>query len=266
MKNALDDISTNYLLAIRFSIAALGLSFSLFSKKRRLPRKAVLQGLLVGLVIYAAFAVQTYGLVLTTAGKNALVTGFYVILVPLFGWVLYKKHPERRILLCGLAMIIGIALLTIEDDLSVNMGDLLTLLSAVLYAVEIIMVDRWGADADVFAFTCVQFIAAAIPAWIFAFCFESFPAAWNADMVFNLAYSGLVATLLAITLMNVGIRYANPDYAALFMSTESAFGVLFGVIFLQERMTTRMFMGCLIVLLALTLAQIKSKKEVSHGV
>jgi len=261
MKNALDGIDTNYLLAIRFSLAALALSFTLFQKKRRLPKKAVVHAILVGVVIYAAFAVQTYGLALTTAGKNALVTGFYVVLTPFFCWALFKERPDRRMILCALAMLLGIGLLTIEEDLSVNLGDLLTLCCAVLYAIEIIMVDRWTPDVDIFSFTAVQMYASAASAWLVALFVEDFPTVWNMSMVWNLLYCGLVATLLAFVLMNIGIRHADPDYAALFMSTESAFGVFFGVVFLNERMTGRMWAGCILVLLALLISQLKFKKK-----
>ena len=265
MKNALDTIPVNYLLAFRFLIGALGLSFSLLNKKHKISRALVGHSAIVGLLLYASFAVQTYGLALTSAGKSAMITAVYVILVPIFGWALYKKRPAGRILFAACLMLAGVALVSWDGaNDGVNAGDMLTLLCGVLYAVEIMAVDRFGEGVDVFQFSCLQFAFASAIAFLGAGLVEDFPRVWTADMYGALAYCGLASTLIAMTLMNIGIKYASPDYASLFMSTESAFGCLFGVLFLQEGMSAMMLLGCLIILAALTISQIdfgKRKRE-----
>lgn len=260
MKNALSSIPVNYLLALRFAIAAAGLSFSLFRKPRP-SRKLLWQSAVVGALLYTAFAAQTYGLMFTTAGKSALITALYVVLVPLFGWALTHKRPEGRIFVAGSVMLLGIALLSLGDNSRMNMGDLLTLLCGVLYAAEIIAVGRYGEDVDTMQFTCLQFAFASLFSFLAAGTLETFPRQWTGDMFFALAYCSLAATLMGITLMNVGIRYATPAYASLFMSTESAFGCLFGVLLLGERMTPRMLVGCAMILIALVISQL----DLSHG-
>ena len=261
MKNALESIPVNYLLAIRFAIGAAGLGFSLFRGRQKLTRSLLLHSAIVGLLLYLSFAVQTYGLVFTTAGKSALITAVYVVLVPLFGWILYKKRPEGRILIAAGVMLLGIALLSWPGKSRVNIGDMMTLICGVLYAVEIMAVDRYGQNVDIFQFSCLQFAFAAAFALIPALLFEKFPASWTPDMLGAMAYCGLAATLIAMTLMNIGIRYASPNYASLFMSTESAFGFIFGVLFLQERMNLRMAVGCASVLMALVLSQLQFTKK-----
>ncbi|MDO5111924.1 MAG: DMT family transporter, partial [Clostridia bacterium] len=152
MKNALDSIPVNWLLVFRFSIGALGLSFSLFNKKHRITKALVGHCALIGFLMYAAFAAQTYGLGMTTAGKNALITAIYVVLVPLFGWYVNKKRPPMRTLAAAFIMLIGIALLSWSGAGGVNLGDVLTLLCGVFYALEIMAVDRYGADVDMLQF------------------------------------------------------------------------------------------------------------------
>ena len=93
MKNALDAIPVNYLLAMRFSIGALGLCYTLFSKTHPLNKRVLLGGVATGFFMYAAFATQTYGLMFTTAGKNALITAVYVVLVPLVLWAWRGVKP-----------------------------------------------------------------------------------------------------------------------------------------------------------------------------
>lgn len=258
MKNALDSISTNYLLAIRFTMGALGLSYTLFSKKHPLETRTLLGGLITGFCLYAAFATQTYGLMYTTAGKNALITAVYVVLVPIALWIWKGLRPNRRVLGAALMMLGGIALLSLQGEGGVNIGDILTLLCGILYAVHILSVDSFS-DRNVMQLTCLQFAFAAGFAWLGGLSFETFPKSFTPSMLWELAYCGIAATLLALTMMNVGIKYASPTYASLFMSTESAFGCLFGVIFLQEAFTGRMAVGCLFILLALVLSQLPEK-------
>ena len=216
---------------------------------------------LIGFLIYASFATQTYGLARTTAGKNALITAVYVVLVPLFGWYAYKKRPSARVLIAAVLMLLGIALLSLSGEGGVNIGDVLTLICGVLYAVEIMAVDRYGGNVDLLQFSCLQYVFSALFALIPALLFEEFPRVWNGEMLFALGYCGIAATLISMTLMNVGIRYASPNYASLLMSTESAFGCLFGVIFLHEAFSARMAAGCVLILAALLLSQLRGKRE-----
>ncbi len=261
MKNALGSISTNYLLAIRFTMGALGLCYTLFSKNRPLQKRTLLGGLVTGFCLYAAFAVQTYGLIFTTAGKSALITAVYVVLVPLALWLWKGLRPAKRVMVAALLMLCGIALLSLQGEGGINIGDVLTLLCGALYAVHICAVDNF-ADLDVMQLTCLQFAFAAGFAWLGGLCFETFPSSFTPSMIGELAYCGIAATLLALTMMNVGIKYASPTYASLFMSTESAFGCLFGVLFLGEIFTGRMALGCLLILTALVLSQLPQKQAV----
>ncbi len=264
MKNALESMPTNYLLALRFSIGAIGLVYFLFSKKRPLNRKTILRGLMLGVLLYSAFAAQTYGLMFTTAGNNALLTAFYVVIVPFLIWGLKKRRPERRIFFAAGLMLLGIGLLSIQYNFSINIGDLLTLLCAILYAGHIVCVDRFSGDSDIMQLTCLQLAFAAVLAWIFGLCFEKFPAHFSPQMLSELAYCGIGATLIALTIMNVGIKYAAPEYASLFMSTEAGFGCLFGVIFLGETLSGRMWAGCALILLALVVSQVDVDRIARH--
>lgn len=271
MKNALDAIPVNWLLFFRFLIGGLGLGFSLLRNPRAITRRLLWQSAVVGLLLYLAFAVQTYGLMFTSAGKNALITAFYVILVPLFGWVFQKKRPEKRVLAAALLMLLGVTLLCWNKEGGINIGDLLTFLCSILYAVEIMAVDKYEQGVDILQFSSLQLLFAALFAAVPALLFEPIPRAWTADMISALAYCGLGATLLAMTFMNVGIRYASPNYASLLMSTESAFGVVFGILFLDETLHARAAAGCAAVLLALCISQLdlgmlRKKKGVRHGI
>ena len=256
MKNALDNISTNYLLAIRFAIGALGLCYTLFSKKTPVNKYALLGGAVTGGCLYGAFAVQTYGLMYTTAGKNALITAIYVVLVPFILWMRRRERPDARVMVAAVMMLAGIALLSLNGGEGMSIGDFLTLLCGIGYALHIIYVDKFEQRVDVMQLTCLQFAFASAYAWIAALLFEQPPAHFGPETIGALAYCGVAGTLIALTLQNVGIKYASPEYASLFMSTEAAFGCIFGVVFLNETMTGRMTVGCILILCALALSQV----------
>ena len=259
MKSALVSFGVHYLLALRFSIGAAGLCFMLFSKKHPLQRTHVLWGLACGVLLYLAYTVQTYALSLTTAGKNAMITTIYVVLVPFMNWWATRNKPKRRVLLAALLMLGGVALLSLNERLSINLGDLLTLCCGVLYAVHITLVGKYGKGANPLQFSCLQFTAAAVCGWVGGLCFETFPTAFTPQMLFELAYCGIGATLIALTLMNIGVQYTSPETASLITSTEAMFGAMFGAIFLNEHMTDRMLWGCALVMVALVVAQVDVK-------
>ncbi len=266
MKNALDSISTNYLLAIRFTIGTVGLCYTLFSKKHPLNGYALLGGAVTGALLYGAYVVQTYGLIYTTAGKNALITALYVVLVPFILWIQRKERPDTRVMVAAVMMLCGIALLSLNGSDGMNIGDFLTLLCGIGYALHIVYVDKFEQRVDVMQLTCLQFLFAAVYSWIAALLFEQPPASFSRETIGALAYCGIAGTLFALTLQNVGIKYASPEYASLFMSTEAAFGCIFGVIFLHEAMTGRALLGCILILCALVLSQVdwkavKAKKK-----
>lgn len=161
--------------------------------------------------------------------------------------------------MAAVMMIIGIALLTTDGGGSINIGDVLTLCCSLGYAIQIVLVDGYAKKYDLMQLTCLQFWFSALYGWIAALLFEQPPVNMGGDTVFALAYCGIACTLIGLTLQNVGVKYASPEYATLFMSTESAFGCIFGVIFLHETMTARMLVGGLMVVAALMLSQVEWK-------
>lgn len=259
-KNALDNFGPNYLLAIRFTIGALGLAYSLVLYRHRLTKRTVIGGAVTGALICMAYVIQTYGLMFTTAGKNALLTAVYVVLTPLFSWWIEKRRPKAHVLIAGGIMLAGIALLSLNESFSIGFGDGLTLICSIAYALHIIAVHAYSSDSDVMQLTCLQFAFAAVFSWILALALETPPGPLTGEMVWEITYCGVGSTLVALTLMNIGVKYASPEYASLFMSTEAGFGCLFGVIFLHEAMTSRMLLGCVLVLIALALSQIDIKE------
>lgn len=281
MKNTLSVVSPNYILAFRFTTGAIGLSFILFRSRNRLGLKDILRGLLVGICLYAAFTLQTIGLQFISAGKNAMITSIYVVLVPFLMWMFKRGRPQLRSIISALMCFVGIALLSMADGgseassiESVKLfglvlsghtlelfGIALTLLSGVMFAMHIVVVSIFSEKMDVMPITFFQFFFAAIFAWIAAGLFETFPTAMTTETYLSLGYVCVFATLLALTFQNVGVQNAPATLASLILCTESLFACILSAIILREPLSFSMIMGCVLILSSMLISQLNIKRR-----
>ncbi len=264
VKNSLDYVSPIYMLAFRFTIAGITLALVFMKRLRHMNKKLLAHGALVGFFLFAAYLVQTIGCDYTTAGKNAFLTTIYVVVVPFLGWALRKGKPDRYCVAAAFIAIAGIGLLTLEGDFSVNIGDMLTLVCGILFALQIIYIDQYTETDDPVLIAIWQIIFAAVYSWITAFIAGGeFPAEalGSSSVVLSMLYLGLFSTMIAFVLQNVCQKYLRPATASLLMSTESVFGVLCSVLFLHELMNGRMVIGCALIFAAIVLNEIKPGKN-----
>ncbi|MBQ4040943.1 MAG: DMT family transporter, partial [Oscillospiraceae bacterium] len=141
-KNTLDDISTLHLLAIRFSIATV-LMFIIAAKDiKKINRSYIKGGVLMGIALACAYIVQTYGLVYTTPGKNAFLTASYVVMTPFLYWAYKKRRPGKHNLVAAFLCLIGVGLISVDESMNINIGDILTIICGVFYAIHIIIIDE----------------------------------------------------------------------------------------------------------------------------
>ncbi len=259
VKDSLDIVPPIYMLAFRFTIAAVALWLIFWKKMRRMNRRDLYSGAVLGFFLFLSYALQTIGCGLTTAGKNAFLTTVYVVLVPFFHWIFSRKRPDGYSVAAALTAIVGIGLLSLTDDLSINTGDVLTLLCGIGFAIHILFIDRYTETQDPIILSVLQFAAAAALSWLTAPLFDGgFPTGvFTGKTVTSMLYLGLISTMLAFLLQMICQKYTNPSLAALFLSTESVFGVIFSGIFLHEALTARMYAGCLLMLIAVLTAETK---------
>ena len=258
MKSSLGSLPLNWFNFLRHALATLLLCWIPFTKK--MDWAVLWRGVVIGLLHYATTQAQNYGLLFTTAGKCALITGSYAVIVPLMNWALTRKRPPARILVAAVVMVVGVGLLSIQDDLTLSYGDMFVLLCAVLCSVNIIATDRYVKKCDPLMLAFVTIASCTLCSLVGGLALEPFPTELGSDILFPLIYSGALGVMGGFVLTNVAQVYARPEYASLFMSTESAFGCLFGVMLLGETLTGRMGAGCALVLVALFLSQVQFKR------
>ena len=259
MKDALDALPVQYLLAIRFTTGAVLLSIFCWKKWRDFTADYLWRGAIIGLMLYTAYSVQTYGLTLTTPSKNAFLTSVYCVMVPFFYWIFAKIKPDKSNVIAAVLCVAGVGLVGLTGDLTVNPGDGLTLLCAVFYALHIVSVAKVSPNKDIYLLTVFQFAFAGLYAWIGGLFTETFPARElaNPAVFLPLAYLAVMATTVALLFQNVGQIYSDPASASVILSLESVFGVLCSVLFAGDQVNGRMLAGFALIFVAVVCSETK---------
>jgi len=183
------------------------------------------------------------------------------MIVPFLSWIVDRVRPDAYNFIAAAVCIAGIGLVSLGSGLSVEKGDVLTLVGGFFFAAHMVAVARFGRDKDPAIFTAVQFAAAAVPAWIVWAVFESrgtdFAILVSPGAVFDLVYLIVGATAACMLLQNIGQKYTDPSSAALILTLESVFGVIFSVIFYHERLTPRLAAGFSLIFIAVVISETK---------
>ena len=220
-------------------------------------------GLPCGIALFIAAGLQQMGIVHTTAGKAGFITAMYIVLVPILGIFLHKKPPITSWIGVVLA-VIGLYLLSCVGVSQVNIGDVYLLGCALGYAVQITLVDQIGSAVDGLRLNCVQSLFCGIFSGTVMFLTEE-PVLSNILACWiPLVYAGIFSLGIAFSLQIIGQQHLEPTPAALIMSLESVFAVLFGWLLLHERMSAAELSGCVLVFIAVILSQVPVKKK-THG-
>lgn len=260
VKDSVDTIPPVYMVSIRYTIAAVLLGFVLIPQFKKLNRYYWIHGSVTGLMLALGYITQTIGCKYTTAGKNAFLTTIYVILIPLISWPLNKKRPHFVVFLSAVMALVGIGLLALRNEggvLGFNVGDILTLICGLFYALHIIFTAKFSQDKNPVILTWIQFIVASVFSWAVSPLIDgSFSVALlkSSRVIFSMLYLGIFSSLVAFLLQNICLKYMESSLASLFLSLESVFGVIFSAIFLRERMTLVMIIGCVLIFAAITIA------------
>lgn len=217
-------------------------------------------GVICGLALFAASSLQQIGLVYTDAGKAGFLTAMYIVFVPFLGLFLGQR-PGRNALLSLIPAIVGLYLLSCTSVSGINKGDVLLLLCAVAFSVQILLIDRHCAGLDGLKLNCIQALVAAVLSVPWALLTETVDASRIASCWLPLGYAGVLSMGVAYTLQIVGQKRVAPSAAALLMSLESVFAALFGWLLLHETMTRAEELGCVLVFAAVVISQLPEKKE-----
>lgn len=261
VKSALSGITPLFFLAIRFAIAFAFLALVYWRKWKTLNQSTLLAGLLIGLFLFAGYALQTVGLKYTTASNAGFITGLSVVLVPVFTVFLTRKAPPFACCLGVIMAVVGLGLLSFGDSLSLNKGDLLVLGCAVAYALHIIMVGIYAPRFDPALLTVIQIGFVAVASAIGGVLTEPLPRQLNEAVWFALLFTAIPATSLAFLIQNQLQRFTSANRTAIILTMEPVFAALSGVLLLNEVLTGRSLAGCALILSGMLISGWKQEEK-----
>ena len=216
---------------------------------------ALLGGVLCGILLGVASALQQYGLLFTSVSKAGFITTLYVIFVPIFS-VFARKHQGINIWVAVIFATVGLYLLCINESASLSFGDTLVFICSIFYALQIMAVDKFVGKTEPVLLSAIQFLTVGVLSLIPALIFEAPSLSALADAFLPIAYAGIMSSGVAYTLQVFAQKFADPAVAAITMSFESVFAVLAAAVLLHERLSLKEGIGCLIMFLAIILAQL----------
>ncbi len=255
MKDALSNVRTFQLLAIRFTLAGLLLALIFRKRLMQSARSILAHGAVCGVLLLAGYATQTFGLMTVSPGTNAFLTSVYCVMVPFMAWAVYRKVPTAYNWAAAVMCVTGIGMISLSGDLAIGQGEWLTLLSGVFYALHIMALSHFGRKDDPVSLTIVQFGASAVLAWGCMLLTErgaSFPApaVWP-----QLLYLTIMATAATLVLQSVGQSLTPPSQSAILLSLESVFGVLFSLLMGKENLSLQLVCGFVLIFISVIVSE-----------
>jgi len=254
-------ISPFLIVGIRFLGASLLLGV-LVRLRFTLPRRIIWQSAGAGLLLFSASALQQFALLVSTVGNAGFITGMYVVFLPVFLALFWKKRLTWNVWWAVLLVVVGLYLLTNSGVDTFALGDLLLVGCAILYALQMITLGKLVKEYDPVQVSIVQFAAAGLAGLIFAFLFEDNSWSGIGSSFWPMVYMILPATGIAFTLQGVAQKHAEPTDAAIFLSMESVFAALFGFLFLGESFSPVQWVGSILMFTAMVLSQITVVKNI----
>ncbi len=257
LKETLEVIPTLYILAVRFMLAAvIMLLFGLKSIKK-LDWGYIKGGVVMGVFMVIAYIFQTFGLANTTPGKNAFLTTTYCIIVPFLYWIVSKRKPTRYNIVAAVICLAGVGFVSLDAELSINLGDILTICCGLFFAMHIIATNHYIKGRSVILLTMVQFATAGILSAALALITTPVPTQITGGAAWSMAYLTLMCTAACYFLQTFGQKYTLPSATALIMTLESVFGALISVILGYESLNLNIILGFVLIFVSVVISETK---------
>lgn len=228
------------------------------SEEKGTRKDLILGGVCCGVLLFAASSLQQIGIQYTTAGKAGFITAFYIVLVPVLG-IFFKKKTGWKIWTAIAIALVGLYFLCITESFSIGKGDVYIFFCALLFSMHILVIDYFAPKADGVKMSCIQFFVAGILSIPPMLLTETTTVSDITASMGPLLYAGVLSCGVAYTLQIIGQKNMNPAIASLILSLESCISVLAGWVILGEQLSARETLGCVLMFVAIILAQLPEK-------
>lgn len=221
----------------------------------------LIYSVLVGITLFLGATFQQLGITLTKSSlKSGFISTIYIVLVPVVG-LIFKKKLKPVIIPLILVALIGSFLIAINEKFELETGDILTLICALFFALQIVFIDHITPHIDSILLTAIEFIVAGIISLVVSLCTETITLNNIINALPSVMYAAIFSGCISYTLQIEGQKYTQPTLASMIMSLESVFAMLSGVIFLGEKLTLNVLIGSLLIFGSIIVAQIFQQKE-----
>ncbi len=220
----------------------------------------IIGGVICGVILAFAMGTQQIGIASTTVGKAGFITALYIVIVPIIN-MFFGYKTDTKIWICVLFALVGFYLMSIHGGFSIGYGDLMVLISAIIYSIHIIVITRYSPKSDGVVMSMIQFAVAGVLFFIAMVLFEDFRFKNVLSAALPILYAGILSTGIGYTLQIVAMKDIDPTIGSMILSLESVFALIGGIIILGETMTTRESIGAALVFIASFVAQLPSRKS-----
>ncbi|MHB8561462.1 MAG: DMT family transporter [Thermoplasmataceae archaeon] len=266
IKIALEYISPVVFLALRFSVSAIMLVPFILKSRRLLERRIARIGITAGIFLFLGYYFQTVGLEYTTAANSGIITGIYVVLLPFISYAYLKIRTSRLDVVASALAFAGLFIMSASSlalkNSTVDLGDILTVICGVAYAVQIAYVSKYSGGLDSTVFTFYQILTVAVLSAVFIPTYSTALLTLNTMVVFVIVFTALFGGVLAYFITTKALIYVEPTSAGIIFVGEPIFAAISAVIIGGEVLGPLTIMGGSVMVFAMLLTSVD--KYLSH--
>ena len=224
-------------------------------------KKELEHGIMMGIALFGGYYLQVLGMEYgSTAGKCAFLSATFCVMVPFLSWGVFKRKPDKYSVIAAIICIIGVALVSVEKDAKITIGDGIILISTFFYAINIMLTSefssRQGNNPTVLAF--LQIVVVAVLGWIVVIAKNEFPVVYTIKAVLGVTYLGVFATALCLLVQVVALeKIESATSASIILSLESVFGVMISILFYNEVLTPKLMTGFVVIFIGIIICETK---------
>ncbi len=267
VKDTVTTVNEYYLVFVRTFIAAVSMLLFLYfkDKKTLLNYKTILKGMVLGFLLATTYISQTIGLKYTSSGHSAFITGAGVVIVPMLMFVFFKRKLKMLEIVILFVVFIGLYLLTYDGGTALNIGDLITLITAFSLAWHLILAGKYVKKTEVLSLVGFQFLFASVFSFLLYITTQPVTFLISTNAAFALLYLGLVGTLFCYFVSVWAQRHIDTVTVALIFTLEPVFAALFAWIFAAERFSIKEITGGFIILGGIVFFQLIANRRKKQG-
>ena len=266
IKIALEYISPVVFLALRFSVSAIMLVPFILKSRRLLERRIARIGITAGIFLFLGYYFQTVGLEYTTAANSGIITGIYVVLLPFISFAYLKIRASKLDVVASALAFAGLFIMSASSlalkNSTVDLGDILTVICGVAYAVQIAYVSKYSGGLDSTVFTFYQILTVAVLSAVFIPTYSTALLTLNTMVVFVIVFTALFGGVLAYFITTKALIYVEPTSAGIIFVGEPIFAAISAVIIGGEVLGPLTIMGGSVMVFAMLLTSVD--KYLSH--